>query len=505
MTGLRWFVWPGVVVALLMGFARDPLWAQGPRTPEDRAAELASQGVALFQKGLYNEALTRFLDSYETARIPEVIWNIGRCYEELGDLGSALRYFEEFQPLAPDEAARRKARAKIEEIRSRIKQSAAPVSAETVLVVSAEDVEVPEARILVDGREVHRGPLPARVPLEPGQRRVEVSGGEGVEPVSRTLKVAPGGIAVVVLRPLQSREAEPAPMAGHARDRGYCDPFLFPSSRMGFAAGGEFSPVFARGNPFKVLSPDLPTQTFAGLYAQAGGERFGVTIRGGRWSRVPSWLIYPTGKARTDGVASWNLHKPFQRAGLEIKVRTSASPVAWSTLVFDLDYRHLVLSETTTWLVVVHGDDLDDGPSDSRNLHSLQWLLAEAFGFTIADRVTLEFWLGIAFLIPEADASDGWKRGLSIAFPMAGRTSVRVVDGGHVDLEARWPLVIGPMSPREGSAWSRAAGIQADMAVGYRHVFDEFQVGGAVVFALNRFDQFGREKVWLLLTGQYQF
>lgn len=123
----------------------------------------------------------------------------------------------------------------------------------------------------------------------------------------------------------------------------------------------------------------------------------------------------------------------------------------------------------------------------------------------MANRVTLEFWLGIAFLVPEADESYGWRKGLAIAFPMAGRASVRVVEGGHVDLEARWHVVIGPMNP-EHSRWrSRAAGIQADMALGYRHVFDDFQVGGAIAFALNRGDDFGREKAWLTMTGQYQF
>ncbi len=463
--------------------------AQTPRTAEERAADLASQGVALFQDGRYRDALMRFLDSYAHAKIPVVIWNIGRCYEELGDLGSALRYFEEFEPLAPDDDARRRARARIEQVRLRIAESGAPAAAETALVVSAEGLDVREARIVVDGREVHAGPLPAKVPIEPGSHEVVVSGGEGVEAVSRTIEVAAGGLKVVVLRPPEAAGSEVPRMAGHATDRGYCDPFLFPSSRMGFAAGGEFSPVFARGNPFRVLSPDMPTQTFAGLFAQAGGDRFAVTLRGGRWSRVPSWLLYPKSANRSSGAWSWNLHQPFQRAGLEMKVRTSTSPVSWSTLVFDLDFRRFVFSIA----------------GKSAALPSLQWLLAEAFGFTMADRVSIEFWLGIAFLVPAADESAGWKEGLAISFPMAGRVSVRVVPGGHVDLEARWPVSVGPMDPPEDSATSRSAGIQADMALGYRHVFGNVQAGGAVVFALNRWDDFGREKAWLVLSGQYQF
>lgn len=474
-----------------------PLAAQTPRSPEERASDLASQGVALFLDGRYRDALMRFLDSYAHAKIPEVVWNIGRCYEEIGDLGSALRYFEEFEPLAPDDGARRKARARIEQVRLRIAESGVPAAVETALVVSAEGLDVPQARIVVDGREVHAGPLPAKVPIAPGSHKVEVWGGEGVEKVSRTIEIAAGGLEVVVLRPPEAAGPEAPRMAGHATDRGYCDPFLFPSSRMGFAAGGEFSPVFSRGNPFKVLAqdmptlpvadpfPDMPTQTFAGLFAQAGGDRFAVTLRGGRWSRVPSWLLYPKGAIPWRGALSWNLHQPFQRAGIEMKIRTSTSPVSWSTLVFDLDYRRFSVAGLSA--------------------DSLQWLLAEAFGFTMADRVSLEFWLGIAFLVPEADESDGWKRWLAISFPMAGRVSVRVVPGGHVDLEARWPVSIGPMDPPWDSGASRGAGIQADMALGYRHLFGRFQAGGAVVFALNRWDDFGRERAWLVLSGQYQF
>lgn len=478
-----------VVGFVVAGEPAGPVRAQTSRSLEERASDLASQGVALFQKGRYRDALMRFLDSYAHAKIPVVIWNIGRCYEELGDLGSALRYFEEFEPLAPDDDARRKARARIEQVRLRIAESGAPAPAETALVVSAEGLDVSEVRIVVDGREVYAGPLPAKVPLEPGRHQVDISGGTDVEHVSRTIEIAAGGLEVVVLRPPEAAGPEAPLMVGHATDRGYCDPFLFPSSRMGFAAGGEFSPVFARGNPFGVVSPDMPTQTFAGLFAQAGGERFAVTLRGGRWSRVPSWLLYPTSANRSSGALSWNLHQPFQRAGLEMKVRTSTSPVSWSTLVFDLDYRRFVFSVA----------------GQSATLHSLQWLLAEAFGFTMVDRVSLEFWLGIAFLVPAADESEGWKEGLAVAFPMAGRVSVRVVPGGHVDLEARWPVSIGPMDPPKNSAASRSAGIQADLALGYRHVFGDVQAGGAVVFALNRTDNFGREKAWIVLSGQYQF
>jgi len=462
-----------------------------PRTAEQRAAELASEGVHLFQDGRYKEALTRFLESYAHAHIPEVIWNIGRCYEELGDLPSALRYFEEFLPLAPNDEARKKALARIEKVRREIERSGTTAAAESALIVSVEDAEVREVRVVVDGQEVYAGPAPARVALAPGSHVLAVSGGEAVQPVQKTVRIEAGGLEVVVLRPPAAPAAEPA-MAAHATDPDYCDPFLFPTSRMGFAVGGEFSPVFVRGNPFRGVAgaaPALPTQSFAGFFAQAGSDRFAATLRVGRASRVPSWLLYPSGDYRLSGAASWNLHQPFQRAGLEWKARTHRAAFAWNTILADLDYRRFVFSVA----------------GQSEALNSLELSFSDAFGFTIARRVSFEFLLGIAVLVPKADDSDGWNHGTAIAFPMAGRVSVRVVEAGHVAVEARWPLTIGPLNPPENTVWSRAAGVQADLAVGYRQILGNVQVGGALVFALNRTGEFGREKVWLLLSGQYQF
>ena len=91
-----------------------------PAKPVDDAKEAARQGTLRFKAGQYQEALGFFLISYAKKKDPVVIWNIGRCYEELGDYPQALKYFEEFHASAHDEAARQKAEAKIAAMKERI-------------------------------------------------------------------------------------------------------------------------------------------------------------------------------------------------------------------------------------------------------------------------------------------------------------------------------------------------------------------------------------------------
>ncbi len=77
-----------IVLATLLG----PAPARADRREE--AEKLAQAGELLMDAGKFGDALKQFLDAYarfDPPRfvIPEVLWNIGRCYEELGDDASA--------------------------------------------------------------------------------------------------------------------------------------------------------------------------------------------------------------------------------------------------------------------------------------------------------------------------------------------------------------------------------------------------------------------------------
>lgn len=249
----------------------------------DRKAEadkLAEAGEILFEAGKYADALRQFLDAYQRFEppgfvIPEVIWNIARCYEELGDDVQALHYFEEFRNAAKGSGYRAKAEARIAELRERrratltivvepegtrilvdgramgeaplrepvrldpgehtvtLSRSGYRERQETVVlkereartlrvalerrtgtlrVVGVGGPATGPVRVLVDGLEVHKGYLPALVEVAAGQRAVKVEGPEGTEPVVRYMDVPDQGeVEVTKAFPVAKPAVAPAP------------------------------------------------------------------------------------------------------------------------------------------------------------------------------------------------------------------------------------------------------------------------------------------------------
>lgn len=523
---------------LLFVFAFCLLTFPGARaqaqSEEESAAMLAKEGIELFKRHNYNEALKRFLMSYSLLKSARVAWNIARCYEELGELKQAISYFEQSAELDPSRYGR-KAREKVKKLREQMaslegvlevafeggegidaritvdgfdvykgklparvglepgthkveidagpdvepltkvvtlasgevhqvvlkpKKHTEEEVQEAILLVTSEQPVVGTVRVVLDGYPVYNGPLPARIPLEPGRHKIEVEAGDEVEPVSRVITVKAGDVERIVLKPrvrgIAVHAEEEKSRAGPTSPT-YSDPFLFYSSRMGSALGLEFSPILSRASRDWL---DLPAQTFVGVWLQLGQENYAITLRGGRWARG-----MPT------------IHDFFKRAGLEIKFANARDTHFWSTTVFDIDY--------WSW----------------SGLRRLAWYVDFPFGFLFGDIVSLELLLGLGYLIPDAGRSSGWGEWASIAIPMAGKLSVEIMQGNHLALEARWPIIIGPI----GEQKLRETNVLADMSLGYRYVQEHFQVGAAIAFALNHLDRIGRERVLFIVTSQVQF
>ncbi|HTV21721.1 MAG TPA: tetratricopeptide repeat protein [Polyangiaceae bacterium] len=98
------------------GFAADP----GAPPPDDavlpgdeRVVELNEQGSALYAAGDYRRAAERFLQAYAVDEDPNLLFNIGSCYEALGDIDAALEKYRAFlaAPLSDPEGRPRAERA----------------------------------------------------------------------------------------------------------------------------------------------------------------------------------------------------------------------------------------------------------------------------------------------------------------------------------------------------------------------------------------------------------
>lgn len=248
------------------------LWAV-PATPKDesrqqRAEKLAQAGELLFDAGKYQDALRQFLDAYDlfeppTFVIPEVLWNIARCYEETGDDLSALRYFEEFRTVASTPEYREAVDGRLRQVRERltgeVEITVSPPTAQAWLdgeplsleqgktrrrlapglhtvkaqaagfhgqersfrvepretgtqvlelqattgvlaVTASRDDWAGRVRVRVDGREVFQGGLPARIEVPSGWRTVRLEAEELPEAQMEALEVPEQGAASIILR-----------------------------------------------------------------------------------------------------------------------------------------------------------------------------------------------------------------------------------------------------------------------------------------------------------------
>lgn len=70
--------------------------APPPPTHEERVEALNAEAVERFQAGDYDGAVARFEEAYRLSPEPNYLFNIGRIYEEKGDLVRAVEHYERF-------------------------------------------------------------------------------------------------------------------------------------------------------------------------------------------------------------------------------------------------------------------------------------------------------------------------------------------------------------------------------------------------------------------------
>ncbi|HEV8547568.1 MAG TPA: hypothetical protein VGQ57_01050 [Polyangiaceae bacterium] len=105
-----------------------------------RIAELNEAGTRAYAERHYRAAIEKFVEAYAIDHDPNLLFNIARCYEKLGDLGAALEKYETFVA-APgaDTQGRIKAKASIAELEELQKQGGvAPAGARAADAGSAE-------------------------------------------------------------------------------------------------------------------------------------------------------------------------------------------------------------------------------------------------------------------------------------------------------------------------------------------------------------------------------
>ncbi len=93
-------------------------WAQSP-DEKKQVEELSQKGVKAYKDGKFEKAIEYFEQAHAIQAVPNLLYNIARCYEKIGDDDKALEYYDKFIVDAVDRKAKQKALDKASAIREK--------------------------------------------------------------------------------------------------------------------------------------------------------------------------------------------------------------------------------------------------------------------------------------------------------------------------------------------------------------------------------------------------
>ena len=92
----------GLLVGALISLTAPALHAQAPAQPEPApagsksVAQLNEEGTAFYQQRDYRRAIERFIQAYAIDPDPNLLFNVARSYERLGEVDAAIEKYEQF-------------------------------------------------------------------------------------------------------------------------------------------------------------------------------------------------------------------------------------------------------------------------------------------------------------------------------------------------------------------------------------------------------------------------
>jgi hypothetical protein len=129
------------------------------------AKKLFDAGLKLMKEQLYQEALVSFLEAYKLAPRESLQNNIALCYRNLKDLASAYTSYEELLARFGDKmkpASKADAQRALEEL---------SLLTGTIAIKVME----PDAKVLIDGREIGKTPIPKPVRVNIGPHPIAIA------------------------------------------------------------------------------------------------------------------------------------------------------------------------------------------------------------------------------------------------------------------------------------------------------------------------------------------
>ncbi len=101
------------------------LSAQGsdPTYEDKESAKIHFEAAKkLYKNDKYSEALELFMKAYSRYPRPEILYNIGKCYDKLGDYHNAIKFYEQYVLLNPQAEDRKEVEELIKNLKEAVKR-----------------------------------------------------------------------------------------------------------------------------------------------------------------------------------------------------------------------------------------------------------------------------------------------------------------------------------------------------------------------------------------------
>lgn len=171
----------GAFVAALLaatGAAAEPADEQA----RARARTLGEEGLALFDQGLYIDALDRFERAGDLLKAPTLDLMAARCLAKMGRLVEASERYLDVTRMTVDEKASSVLKAAV--VAAGKEREAALARIATIEIV-IEGPGAAGASVRIDGRPVPQAVIGVKTPIDPGIHRIDARGSNGTEAIGR--------------------------------------------------------------------------------------------------------------------------------------------------------------------------------------------------------------------------------------------------------------------------------------------------------------------------------
>jgi hypothetical protein len=135
---------PAPALLLALGLCAAPASAAnesraGAAASQTNVAQLNEEGAALYAARDYRHAIEKFIQAYAVDSDPNLLFNIARCYEELGETDAAIEKYEAFlKTPGADARGRQRARESLAALREAAEASRQNAAAPSAGVPSRE-------------------------------------------------------------------------------------------------------------------------------------------------------------------------------------------------------------------------------------------------------------------------------------------------------------------------------------------------------------------------------